>query len=114
MSDSQNKTATLTNKASSNKNLDKAQKNPISSKTKVKKAKTKNKVKRPVVDIYQMVTDKIISALENGVKPWACPWDRTQEFGQLPLNFKTKNHYSGINILLLWSETVEHGYSSPY
>lgn len=114
MSDSQNKTASLTNKSSSTQKLEKAQKNPISSKTKVKKAKTKNKVKKPVVDIYQMVTDKIISALENGVKPWACPWDRTQEFGQLPLNFKTKNHYSGINILLLWSETVEHGYSSPY
>ena len=53
-----------------------------------------------------MVTNKIISALEHGVKPWACPWDRTQEFGQLPLNFKTKKNYSGINILLLWSEML--------
>jgi len=112
MTDSQNKTASLTNKPSSTQKLEKAQKNPISSKTKVKKSKSKTK--KTVVDIYQMVTDKIISALENGVKPWACPWDRTQEFGQMPLNFKTKNPYSGINILLLWSETVEHGYSSPY
>ena len=114
MSDSQNKNASLTNKSSSTKSQGKAQKNPISSKTKVKKSKSKAKTKKTVVDIYQMVTNKIISALESGVKPWACPWDRTQEFGQLPLNFKTKNHYSGINILLLWSETVEHGYSSPY
>ncbi|SGZ09430.1 ArdC family protein [Moritella viscosa] len=114
MSDSQNKTASLTNKSSSTQGLEKAQKNPISSKTKVKKSKAKNKAKKTVVDIYQMVTDKIIHALDNGVKPWACPWDRTQEFGQLPLNFKTQNHYSGINILLLWSETVDKGYSSPY
>lgn len=39
-----------------------------SSKTKFSKTKT---------DIYQTVTDSIIAALETGVKPWACPWQRT-------------------------------------
>jgi len=58
MSDSQNKAASLTNKSSSTQGLEKAQKNPISSKTKVKKSKSKTK--KTVVDIYQMVTDKII------------------------------------------------------
>ncbi|MHC5780315.1 ArdC family protein [Aliivibrio fischeri] len=74
--------------------------------------------KRAVVkvskDIYQMVTDRVIAALENGVKPWVCPWDKTNECSMLPMNFKTKTNYSGINILLLWSETVEKGFTSPY
>ena len=82
----------------------------------VKKRKTTKK--RAVVkvskDIYQLVTDRIIAALESGVKPWACPWDRTNECSMLPMNFKTKANYSGVNILLLWSETVMKGFSSPY
>ncbi|AZL86114.1 DUF1738 domain-containing protein [Aliivibrio salmonicida] len=82
----------------------------------VKKRKTTKK--RAVVkvskDIYQMVTDRIIAALESGVKPWACPWDRTNECSMLPMNFKTKANYSGVNILLLWSETVMKGFTSPY
>ena len=82
----------------------------------VKKRKTTKKraVVKVAKDIYQMVTDRIIAALESGVKPWACPWDRTNECSMLPMNFKTKANYSGVNILLLWSETVMKGFSSPY
>ncbi|MGF1871982.1 ArdC family protein [Photobacterium indicum] len=72
------------------------------------------RVSKVAKDMYQVVTDRIIQSLENGVKPWVCPWDRTQECTMLPMNFKTKNQYSGVNILLLWSEIVEKGYSSPY
>jgi antirestriction protein ArdC len=34
--------------------------------------------------------------LENGVVPWRCPWT-----GGIPMNYISKRHYSGINILLL-------------
>ena len=51
MTDSQNKKASLTNKSSSTKSLEKAQKNPISS-----KEKEKNKTK----SVYPFVTDEII------------------------------------------------------
>lgn len=78
------------------------------------KSKSKKRVAKVSKDMYQIVTDRIIAALENGVKPWACPWDKTQQCDMLPVNFKTKAQYSGVNILLLWSETVEKGYSSPY
>ena len=78
------------------------------------KSKSKKRVAKVAKDMYQIVTDRIIAALENGVKPWACPWDRTQQCDMLPMNFKSKAQYSGVNILLLWSETVEKGYSSPY
>ncbi|MEQ9769792.1 ArdC family protein [Pectobacterium jejuense] len=40
---------------------------PGSSKTKLSQTRT---------DIYQTVTDNIIAALEAGVKPWSCPWQR--------------------------------------
>lgn len=79
-----------------------------------RKASKKRKVTRVSKDMYQVVTDRVIAALENGAKPWACPWDRTNECSMLPMNLKTKSTYSGINILLLWSETVEQGFSSPY
>ncbi|MCD9465114.1 DUF1738 domain-containing protein [Photobacterium phosphoreum] len=77
-------------------------------------SKGKKRVAKVSRDMYQIVTDRIIKALESGVKPWACPWDRTQQCDMLPMNFKSKAQYSGVNILLLWSETVIKGYSSPY
>ena len=27
-------------------------------------------------DLYQVVTDQIITALEAGAPPWVCPWSR--------------------------------------
>ncbi|ENC6709913.1 DUF1738 domain-containing protein [Vibrio harveyi] len=65
-------------------------------------------------DIYQEVTNKIINALENGVKPWVCPWDKTISDCAMPINFKTKSIYSGVNIMLLWSAADERGFDSPY
>lgn len=85
-----------------------------SNKNEVGKARKSSKVTKVSKDIYQIVTDRVIAALEKGTKPWVCPWDRTRETSMLPMNFKTQSTYSGVNILLLWSETVEKGFSSPY
>ncbi|MBC8946520.1 ArdC family protein [Xenorhabdus indica] len=62
-------------------------------------------------DIYQQVTDKIISALEKGTLPWKRPWrSATKQFGNmLPTNAMTGNHYNGVNILLLWMSAEEMG-----
>ncbi|CAH1538282.1 DNA primase TraC [Vibrio jasicida] len=79
-----------------------------------RKISKKRRVKKVAKDMYQVVTDKVIAALEKGVKPWVCPWDRTGDYSMFPVNFKTKSVYSGINILLLWSETAEKGFSSPF
>lgn len=69
-----------------------------SSKTKFSKSKT---------DINQIVTDSIISALEAGIKPWACPWQRVPGMSGLPSNYVTGATYSGMNIMLLWSSASE-------
>lgn len=52
-------------------------------------------------DIYQTVTDSIIAALEVGVKPWACPWQRVTGMSGLPSNYSTGAAYSGMNVMLL-------------
>ena len=60
-------------------------------------------------DLYQDVTDKIVSQLETGAVPWVQPWSLASActpFG-LPENGHTKNAYSGINILLLWNAAIE-------
>ena len=46
--------------------------------------------------IYQMVTDKIIEKLEQGVVPWRRPW-----VVNAAVNWKTQKAYRGINTLLL-------------
>ncbi|MHA8113686.1 ArdC family protein [Kosakonia cowanii] len=72
-----------------------------SSKTKLSKTRT---------DIYQTVTDSIIAALEAGVKPWSCPWQRVPGMSGLPSNYATGAAYSGMNIMLLWSSASEQGF----
>ncbi len=39
---------------------------------------SKTKFSKTGTDIYQIVTDNIIAALEAGVKPWSCPWHAYQ------------------------------------
>lgn len=72
-----------------------------SSKTKFSKTRT---------DIYQTVTDNIITALEAGVKPWSCPWQRVPGMSGVPSNFATGIAYSGMNILLLWCSASKQGF----
>lgn len=73
-----------------------------SSKTKFSKTRT---------DIYQTVTDSIIAALEAGVKPWSCPWQRVSGMSGLPSNYATSIAYSGMNIMLLWCSASKQGFS---
>ncbi|MBC6609047.1 DUF1738 domain-containing protein [Hymenobacter sp. BT188] len=52
----------------------------------------------PCPDVYQIVTDRIVAALEGGVIPWRKPWNAV--YG-LPRNYATGVAYSGINAFLL-------------
>lgn len=49
-------------------------------------------------DVYQIVTNRIIEALEGGIIPWRKPWSAV--YG-LPRNYATGRAYSGINLFLL-------------
>lgn len=48
-------------------------------------------------DVYAMITNRIITQLEQGVVPWHQPWTA----GGLPQNFITRKSYRGINLWLL-------------
>ena len=65
-------------------------------------------------DIYTRVTDSIIADLEQGVRPWVKPWSGEHAAGKIsrPLRYNG-TPYSGINILMLWSASVEKGYTAP-
>ena len=47
-------------------------------------------------DIYQEITDRIIEKLEAGIIPWRKPW-----VDGMPINYVSRNEYSGVNLLLL-------------
>ncbi len=49
------------------------------------------------MDVYQIITDKIINLLESGVVPWRRPWTSTG----LPRNLVSKKPYRGVNVFLL-------------
>lgn len=58
--------------------------------------------------VAEMITDKIIDALEKGVAPWRKPWKTAP--AQFAANFITKKSYRGINQFLLSMS----GFSSPF
>lgn len=62
-------------------------------------------------DIYTRITNEIISQLEAGVRPWSQPWNGGNCVSR-PLRHDG-TPYSGINVLLLWSEAAKRGFTQP-
>jgi len=55
------------------------------------------------IDVYQLVTDQIISQLEQGIIPWQKPWAEDVA----PMNLLSRRQYRGINLWLLASLSYE-------
>ena len=65
------------------------------------------------VSLYVEVTARIVSELEAGRLPWVQPWGASGGAGPgLPRNALTARSYSGVNVLILWSAVIEHGFPS--
>ena len=63
-------------------------------------------------DIYKIITDKIVTLLEQGAEEgYRLPWRQVNKF-ELPRNAASGKNYRGINTLILWCQEVERGYSS--
>ena len=61
--------------------------------------------------VYQVVTDRILESLKNGIIPWQKPWQApTYAGGSFPRNFRTGKPYRGVNVFFLWSTP----YSAPF
>ena len=61
-------------------------------------------------DVYQMVTDKVVKALESGTVPWRKPWTGAG----VPRSMSSGKPYRGINPFLLSLSAFEGGYESPF
>jgi len=61
-----------------------------------------------------LITDNIISAIEEGLAEgnWTKPWRILG--GERPLNALTNSLYKGMNILILKFKEDRHGYTTPY
>lgn len=65
-------------------------------------------------DVYERVTNTIIAALEQGVRPWLKPWNAEHAAGRISRPLRSNGiPYQGINVLMLWSEAVSKGYAAP-
>jgi antirestriction protein ArdC len=60
-------------------------------------------------DKFQLITDKLISLISQGVKPWAKPWHSTPY-----QNLITGHQYTGINPILCTIDMILYNYQSPY
>lgn len=68
----------------------------------------------PPSDLYSRITDKIIAELEQGVRPWIKPWNSVHSTDSITRPLRHNGQpYSGINVLLLWSEAMACGFRSP-
>lgn len=65
-------------------------------------------------DVYERITSRIVAELEQGVRPWLKPWNAEHAAGRItrPLRFNGQP-YQGINVLMLWGESVAKGYAAP-
>jgi len=58
------------------------------------------------MNVYEIVTEKIVKLLEQGIVPWRRPWTSTG----LPRNLVSKKPYRGVNVFLLSASK----YISPF
>ncbi|WP_137865100.1 MULTISPECIES: zincin-like metallopeptidase domain-containing protein [unclassified Sphingomonas] len=63
------------------------------------------------IDVYEEVTNQIVTLLEAGTRPWSPRW--ASGAASLPLRHEG-TPYRGINILLLWSASMERRYTNPH
>ncbi|HLH93944.1 MAG TPA: zincin-like metallopeptidase domain-containing protein [Xanthobacteraceae bacterium] len=65
-------------------------------------------------DVYERITNQIVTELERGVRPWLKPWNAEHAAGRITRPLRANGMpYQGINVLMLWSASVANGYAAP-
>ena len=63
--------------------------------------------------IYARITERIVADLEKGVRPWVQPWSAGNTTGRITRPLRHNGEpYTGMNVLLLWSEGLARGFTS--
>lgn len=66
------------------------------------------------LDVYTRITNRIVAELEQGTRPWLKPWNAEHAAGRITRPLRHNGQpYSGINVLMLWSEAMDKGYTAP-
>jgi antirestriction protein ArdC len=65
----------------------------------------------PRADVYEIITNRIILALEGGVGPRKKGWHADES---APRNYVSKKAYQGVNAIMLGMLGHEHAYCLPY
>ena len=66
--------------------------------------------RRKRTTVYDVITDRLIELLDQGVVPWRRPWHGVEG----PVSLASGRKYTGANALLLNAVTAAMGYRSPY
>ena len=61
-------------------------------------------------DSYKVITDAVVEALEAGVAPWVCPWDRSLGVSH---NGASGHIYQGINIWMTYIAAQINDFNDP-
>ncbi len=65
-------------------------------------------------DIYTRVTDRILTDLEKGVRPWLQPWNASHAAGPITRPLRASGQpYKGVNVLMLWTSAMAQHFASP-
>jgi len=65
-------------------------------------------------DLYAQVTAKIVADLEKGVRSWNQPWTNAHTGREVSIPVRhNRVPYRGVNVLLLWIESMQRGFASP-
>jgi antirestriction protein ArdC len=65
-------------------------------------------------DLYRSITNRIVSQLEEGVRPWMQPWSGDHAGSRVARPLRASGQpYRGINVLMLWSAAMEQGFTTP-
>jgi antirestriction protein ArdC len=72
--------------------------------------KTSTAMRNERPSVYDIITDRLVAALEKGVVPWRRDWDA--DSFQSPRNLTSGQMYKGINFFLLAMMSTQ--FSSPY
>lgn len=65
-------------------------------------------------DVYQKITDQIVTAKEQGVRSWHQPWKAEHGARRITRPLRSNGTpYQGINVLMLWWAALEKGYAAP-
>ncbi len=65
-------------------------------------------------DIYTRITNQIVAALEQGIKPWTQPWNASHAAGPVSRPLRHNGQpYAGINVVTLWASAMERHYAAP-